>query len=408
MNAEITPARLPAGLPAGALIDLDAVRRNVEVLRACAGSAMVMAVVKADAYGHGLLPCARAALAGGAGWLGVAQLAEGLALRSAGIEAPILSWLTVPGDAFTAAVTAGIDLGVSAPWALTEVAAAARDTGVTARIHLKIDTGLNRNGADPQDWPDLVEAALKLQAEGSVNVVGVFSHYVWADAPEHPTVLAQTAAFTEAIELAQRRGARFEVRHLANSAATLTNPHSHFDLVRPGLAVYGLSPVPEVAGARELGLTPAMTLLGRVANVKSVAAGQGVSYGHAYATSRPTKLAVVPLGYGDGIPRHATNAGPLRLAGRRLRVSGRVCMDQFVVDLEDPDLPVRSGDVAVLFGAEPGDPTAQDWAEAADTISYEIVTRIGSRVPRLYVGRAGRGPGSGPPSIPEPGDGQAV
>jgi alanine racemase len=395
MNADFTG--LPPGLTAGAVVDLDAVRDNVGLLGERAGSAGVMAVVKADAYGHGLLPCARAALAGGASWLGVAQLSEALALRAAGIEAPTLAWLTVPGDSYQAAVAAGIDIGVSTLWALAEVAAAAERAGVVARVHLKVDTGLNRNGAALEDWPVLIEAALKQQAEGLVRLFGVFSHFAYADDPAHPTVTAQIADFVAAVELAERRGAQFEVRHLANSAAALTNPDAHFDLVRPGIAVYGLSPVPDLATAAELGLRPAMTLLSRVANVKQVQAGQGVSYGHTYLTSRPTTVALLPIGYADGLPRHAGNNGPVQLAGQRHRVAGRVCMDQFVIDLANqPDgvdlaaaadlAEVRPGDVAVLFGGAPGQPTAQDWADAAGTISYEIVSRVGPRVPRMYTG----------------------
>ncbi|HST47051.1 MAG TPA: alanine racemase [Jatrophihabitans sp.] len=384
-------------------MDLDAVRDNVGLLRERAGSAAVMAVVKADAYGHGLLPCARAALAGGASWLGVAQLSEALAVRAAGIEAPLLAWLTVPGDAYPAAVAAGIDIGVSTDWALAEVAAAAESAGVVAQVHLKVDTGLNRNGAALEDWPDLVEAGLKLQAEGLIRLFGVFSHFAYADDPVHPTVQEQTSHFVAAVQLAEQRGARFEVRHLANSAATLTNPATHFDLVRPGIAVYGLSPIPELSTAAELGLRPAMTLLSRVANVKRVPAGQGVSYGHTYVTSRPTTVALLPIGYADGLPRHAGNKGPVQLAGQRHQVAGRVCMDQVVIDLAnqpdgaDPDVAaaladVHPGDVALLFGSAPGQPSAQDWAEAAGTISYEVVSRIGSRVPKIYTGTAGTAP----------------
>jgi len=384
------PFDLPAGLPAAALVDLGAIRHNVATLREHAGAAEVMAVVKADAYGHGLLPCARAALDGGAAWLGVAQLAEGLALRAAGITAPVLAWLTVPGDAYAAAVAAGLDLGVSAPWALAEIAAAAGETGTPARVQLKVDTGLGRNGVALDAWPDLVDAALKLQAEGLIRLVGAFSHYAWADAPEHPTVTAQTAAFTAALEVAAARGARFELRHLANSAATMTNHGAAFDVVRPGIAVYGLSPVPELASARDLGLRPAMTLLGRVAQVKALPAGHGISYGHAYTTSQATRVALLPLGYADGLPRHAGNAGPVRLAGSRHVIAGRVCMDQVVLDV-GPDAAVSEGDVAVVFGnGDDGGPTAQDWADAAGTISYEIVTRIGPRVPRIHVDRAER------------------
>jgi alanine racemase len=384
---------LPPGLPGAAVVDLAAIRHNVGVLREHAGDAGVMAVVKADAYGHGLLPCARAALDGGAAWLGVALLAEGLALRAAGVTAPVLAWLTVPGDRYAEAIAAGIDVGVSAPWALAEVAAAAAAAGRPARVQLKVDTGLGRNGVPLDAWPDLLDATLKLQAEGVLRLTGVFSHYAWADAPEHPTVTAQTAAFTEALRLAEARGARPEVRHLANSAATLTNHEARFDVVRPGVAVYGLSPVPEIASARDLGLRPAMTLVARVAQVKSLPAGHGVSYGHAYTTPQATRVALLPLGYADGVPRHAGNAGPVQLGGRAHVVAGRVCMDQIVVDA-GPDAAVGEGDVAVLFGdGAHGGPTAQDWAEAAGTISYEIVTRIGPRVPRIHVDS--EAPGSG-------------
>jgi alanine racemase len=344
-----------------------------------------MAVVKADGYGHGLLPCARAALDGGASWLGVAQLAEALALRAAGVTAPLLAWLTVPGERYADAIAQDVDLAVSAPWALAEIARAAAVAGRPARVQLKVDTGLGRNGVPLDAWPDLLDAARKHEAEGVIRLTGLFSHYAWADAPEHPTVTAQTAAFTDAVRLAESRGARFEIRHLANSAATLTNSRARFDVVRPGIAVYGLSPIPELASARDLGLRPAMTLLGRVSQVKSLPAGHGISYGHAYTTSQPTRVALIPLGYADGIPRHAGNAGPVALAGGRYAVSGRVCMDQVVVDT-GPDAAVAEGDVAVLFGdGADGAPTAQDWAEAAGTISYEIVTRIGPRVPRIHV-----------------------
>ena len=255
---------------------------------------------------------------------------------------------------------------------------------------------LSRNGVVREQWPDLVGEALKLAADGLVELVGVMSHYAWADAPEHPTVRAQTAAFTEAVARAEGLGARFEVRHLANSAATLTNPQARFDLVRPGLAVYGLSPVPDLGGPAELGLRPAMTLCGRVALVKRVPAGSGVSYGHAYTTPADTTLALVPLGYADGLPRHAGNAGPMTLRGRRYTVAGRVCMDQVVLDLADPGnaTGVEAGDVVTVFG-DPvtGAPSAQDWAEAAGTISYEIVTRLGARVPRLHVGAEPAGAG---------------
>jgi len=387
------------GMPACAVVDLDAIRDNVAALRDRAGGAELMAVVKADAYGHGLVPSARAALAGGASWLGVAQLSEALELRAAGVRAPLLAWLTVPHDAYAEALRQDVELGISAGWALAEVAAAARATGITARVQLKLDTGLGRNGVTPADWPDLVEAALKLQADGLVELVGAFSHLAWADEPAHPTVTAQAAVFREALEVAAARGARLGLTHLANSAAALTRPDTTFDMVRPGLAVYGLSPIPQLASPAELGLRPAMSLYGRVALVKRIPAGHGVSYGHAYTTTEPTTLALVPLGYADGLPRHAGNAGPVQLGGRRYTIAGRVCMDQVVLDI-GPDggaaggPPLAAGDVAVIFGdGSDGGPTAQDWADAAGTISYEIVSRIGARVPRRYVGTAGTGGG---------------
>ena len=367
-----------------ARVDLGAIRANVEALRA-ATSAEVLAVVKADGYGHGLLPSARAAVAGGATWLGTALLDEALALRAAGITAPrVLAWLIGPGEAWADALAADVDLSVNAGWALDEVVAAARQAGTTARVHLKVDSGLGRGGAAPADWADLVEAARKAEAEGVVRVVGLWSHLAYADAPGHPTILRQAEVFREAVALAQGAGIDPEVRHLANSAATLTAPEHHFDLVRPGLAVYGLSPVPDVAGPSAYGLRPAMTLAADLVHVKRVPAGSGVSYGHIYTTDRETTLGLVPLGYADGVPRAGGNVGPVLAAGRSRTVAGRVCMDQLVLDLGDDDVAV--GDEVVLFGpGDDGAPTAQDWAEATGTISYEIVTRVGPRVPRVYV-----------------------
>jgi len=371
---------------ARATVDLDAIRRNVEVLGEHAGSAAVMAVVKADGYGHGLVPSARAAVGGGASWLGVAQLSEAIALRDSGIHTPILSWLHVPGSDFAAAVTADIDLSVSALWSLTEVAQAARGLGRTARIHLKVDTGLGRNGAFGDDWPILLSAARRLEAEGVVRVVGVWSHFVYADEPTHPMVRRQQELFGQAVRDAEGAGCDLEVRHIANSAAILTNSGAAFDLVRPGLAIYGLSPVPALGDPKSFGLTPAMTLSADLAVTKRIPAGQGLSYGHQYVTSQDTTVGLVPIGYADGIPRSATNVGPVSLAGARHTVSGRVCMDQFVVDL-GPVTAAKAGDRVTLFGTgESGEPTAQDWAEATGTISYEVISRIGARVPRVYVG----------------------
>ncbi|HUV47461.1 MAG TPA: alanine racemase [Actinomycetes bacterium] len=366
------------------IIDLDAIAANTAVLAQCSASSGLMAVVKADAYGHGLVPSARAAQAGGATWLGVALLEEALALRAAGVEGPLLAWLLGVDDEWAEAINADIDLSVSAQWVLSAISDAATAAGRTARIHLKVDTGLGRSGAPAGDWAHLVEAARRAESDGSIRVVGVWSHFAYADAPGHPTIDRQIDAFGEAVAVAERAGLRPDVRHLANSAATLTRPDTHFDLTRPGLAVYGLSPLAD-APSKSLGLEPAMSLHAPLALVKRVPAGHGVSYMHRYVTNGETTLGLVPLGYADGVPRSATNVGPVLAGGRRRTVAGVVCMDQFVVDFGDDS--AAAGDVVTLFGSgAAGEPTAQDWADATGTISYEIVARMGSRVRRRYVG----------------------
>ena len=370
------------------IVDLDAIASNTEVLARRSGSADVMAVVKADAYGHGLIPSARAALHGGATWLGVALLDEALQLRAAGVEAPILAWLVGPGEQWAAAVGANVDLSVSAPWVLDEIVAAGQQSGRKARIHLKVDSGLGRSGSPMHAWQQLVDAARDAERNGGVEIIGVWSHLAYADAPGHPTIDRQLATFGEALQLAKNAGLTPQVRHLANSAATLTRPDTHFELTRPGLSVYGLSPLRD-APPDELGLRPAMSFHARLALVKRVSAGQGVSYQHRYVTNRETTLGLVPLGYADGVPRDATNVGPVMVGGRRRTIAGVVCMDQFMLDLGDD--AVAAGDVVTLFGSgDDGEPTAQDWADATGTISYEIVTRVGPRVPRRYLGGAGQ------------------
>ncbi|MEW1954833.1 alanine racemase [Terrabacter sp. NPDC080008] len=371
------------GLTVWAEIDLGALEHNVRTLRALAPSSEFMAVVKADAYGHGLLPVARAAIRGGATWLGTAQFAEAFALRDAGITTRLLTWLSVPGADFAGAVARDIDLSASAPWVLDEIATAAATAGRTARVHLKADTGLGRGGAYGAGWSALVQHARQLEAGGAIRVVGAWTHFAFADAPEHPTVLAQQDRFFEAVAEAEQAGLRLEVRHLANSAATLVHPSAHADIVRPGIAMYGLTPVPQVDD--DFGLRPVMTLRARLALVKALPAGQGISYGHAYTPQVDTVVGLVPAGYADGVPRNASNVGPVLADGRRTTIAGRVCMDQFVLDL-GPGSRARAGDVVTLFGGAPGEPTAQEWADATDTISYEIVTRLGARVPRLYLG----------------------
>jgi alanine racemase len=358
-------------------------------VRSVVEGAQVMAVVKADAYGHGAVPVARAALAGGATWLGVAHVHEALALRAAGIEADVLAWILTPGTDLVPAVRERIDVSVAAVWALEMVVAAARATGERARIHLEVDTGMSRGGASPGEWPALLDAVAKHVEAGLVQVRGTWAHFASADVPGDPSVPAQLQAFEDALDVAREHGVDPGLRHHANSAAAFFVPHARYDLVRAGLAVYGLSPAPDLASGAELGLRPAMTLAARLAHVRRVPAGAGVSYGLTYTVGHDTTLGLVPVGYGDGVPRHASwngeHSGEVLVAGVRRRIAGRVCMDQVVVDLGDD--VAAPGDAALVFGpGDDGEATADDWAQAAGTISWEIVTRIGSRVPRHYTG----------------------
>jgi len=376
-----------SGFGASARVDLDAVAHSVAACVAAAPTAAVMAVVKADGYGHGLLPAARAALAGGASWLGTAHVGEALALREAGVTAPLLTWLNPPGAPLADAVAQGIDVAVSAPWALAQATAAGR----VARIHLKIDTGLRRNGAGPDEVDDLLAAAAEAQAAGAIELIGIMTHFVHADSPDHPTTEAQLERFRAILARAATYGLHPQVRHCANSAATLTRPDTHFDLVRPGIACYGLTPLPQLGGPERFGLTPAMSLRAAVALTKTAQPGDGVSYGHIWTAEEPTPLALIPLGYADGVPRAASNVGQVLLAGTRRTIAGRVCMDQFVVPA---DSATEAGDEVVVFGSgQEGEPTAQEWADWLDTLSYEIVTRVGARVPREYVGEPAAGHG---------------
>ncbi|MFE9920201.1 alanine racemase [Streptomyces sp. NPDC005774] len=373
---------------ARAEIDLGALRANVRSLRAHASGAALMAVVKADAYGHGALACARAAVEAGASWLGTATPQEALALRAPGAGIPsdvrVMCWLWTPGGPWREAIEADLDVGVSGMWALEEVTAAARAAGRPARVHLKADTGLGRGGCVPADWTGLVAAARAAEADGLLRVVGLWSHLACADEPGHPSIEAQLTRFREMVAYAEQQGVDPEVRHIANSPAILTLPDSHFDLVRAGVATYGVSPSPEIGTPADFGLRQVMTLTASLALVKHVPGGHGVSYGHHYVTPGATTLGLVPLGYADGIPRHASSTGPVLVEGKLRTVAGRIAMDQFVVDLGGDEPP--PGTEVVLFGpGDRGEPTVEDWAQAAGTIGYEIVTRIGTRVPRVHV-----------------------
>ncbi|WP_404434901.1 alanine racemase [Microbacterium lacus] len=361
-----------------ATIDVGAITANVRHLRRLTESE-VIAVVKADGYGHGAVRSATAALAGGATRLGVADIGEALDLRRGGIMAPIVAWLHAPGTNFAEAAGAGIELGISSVDQLLAAAAAAsgdRPVGV----HLKLETGLSRNGIAPSDYRVVFAEAARLERIGKLTVVGLFSHLSNASADDDRAALR---LFEEGVSAAASVGVTPPLRHIAATHAAIALPEARLGCVRIGIGIYGLSPFADSTSA-DLGLRPAMTLRAVVAATRRVPAGTGVSYGYDYRTDRETTLALIPLGYADGVPRQASGVGPVVIDGRGFTVAGRIAMDQFVVDVGDH--PVSVGDEVVLFGDPTlGMPGADDWARAAGTINYEVVTRIGARVPRRQV-----------------------
>jgi len=368
----------------GAYVDLAAIRDNVKVLQNLAKNSEVMAVVKADAYGHGLIPVAKAARQGGATWLGTALLEEAISLRNSGDSGRILTWLGSPNDKWQECIDLGIDVSVSSIEIASEVIKAAKKIGKKSKIHIKVDTGLGRNGVMPGDLADLTSLLEEATANGLVEVVAVWTHFALADAPSSPTISKQLEVLDASFKFVESRGFKNLMKHAANSAATLTSPHTHFDLVRPGIAVYGITPGGGVGKASEFGLRPAMTLKAQATLVKDVPAGHGISYGAEYVTKQNTKIALIPLGYADGIPRIAGNKGAVLANGKKLSVAGRVCMDQFVIDIGDLDF--STGDEVILFGdPAQNEPDVEEWAKASQSIGYEIVTRLGSRVPRIYL-----------------------
>lgn len=365
---------------AEAVIDLDAFRTNLSELAQCAPDALQMVVVKANAYGHGMVPMARAARQADSAWLGVATLEEARELRASGDTGEILCWLASPGADWAEAIEAGVHVTASSAAQLAEIIAAAPSR---ARVQLKVDTGLSRNGARGPGWSELVDAAAAAQAAGHIEVTGTWSHFACADEPKHPANDKQEEVFGEALAELTAAGLEPGLRHLSNSAATLTRPSAHLDLVRVGIAAYGIRPHPAMTYSATL--TPVMTLRGRLAQVKRIPAGSAVSYGWTWTAERETTVADVPLGYADGIAVAGSNRAQVQVAGARARVVGRVCMDQFVVDLGQ--VHAVRGDTVVLFGPGlDGEPTAEDWAAATGTIAYEVVTRVGDRVVRTYRG----------------------
>lgn len=357
---------------AEALINLSAIAANVRKLKSASGTDL-MAVVKADAYGHGLVPVAQAAIEAGATWLGVALLEEALTLRAAGITVPILAWLVPPGSDYTAAISADIDLALPSIEIFEEIVA----TGKCARVHIELDTGMTRGGF-LAEWSEFLKSDLT-----KVEVIGIFSHFARADEVNEKQNQDQLANFKIAVADLAAVGINPPLKHLSNSAATLTNQAASFNLVRTGIAMYGLTPDLENLGtSKSLGLQPAMCVRAKLHLVKEVPAGSPVGYGASELTSRDTKLGVVAMGYADGIPRIAKSAGVF-YGGKRAPIIGRISMDQFVVDL-GPDSSAKAGEYVVIFGSgELGEFTAEEWGSASGSINYEITTRIGPRVPRL-------------------------
>ena len=359
------------------LIDLSALASNVSKVKKQCGVDL-MAVVKADAYGHGLVRVASAALKGGASWLGVALLEEAITLRENGIDAPILAWLVSPGSDFESALSKNIDLGISSIKGLQEITAAAIKTGKKARIHIEVDTGMTRGGF-LDEWQELLKADFS-----NLEVVGIFSHFARADEPGQQQNEDQLHKFKHMVSELEKIGINPPIKHLSNSAATLNDKDSYFSMVRVGIAMYGLTPdITHMGTSKELGLRPAGQLRAKLHLVKEVSKGVPVGYGASAHTPSDTKLGVVAMGYADGIPRIAQGAG-IFVKGKRAPIIGRVSMDQFVVDLGS-DSTAKSGDWVIVFGdGSHGEYTADDWGRASSSINYEIVTRIGPRVPRIY------------------------
>lgn len=363
------------------IIDLDAIAANFHTMKNRAGGAKVMAVVKANAYGHGMVEVALKLEQEKVDFFGVADVDEALELREFGIETPILAWLHDPEDRFVEALDNAIDLSVANQEQLQRIADAARLTDLKARLHLKVDTGLSRNGSTMAEWPPLLLATKDLVDQGLVEVIGVFSHLSSTGPSEDR---AQIEKFDLAVQQVRDAGIDFELRHLTASDGSLSYPDAHYDMVRIGVALYGLSPFADHHSA-EYGLRPAMTAVAKVTQVKRVEAGTGISYGYLARAESETTLALVPVGYFEGLPRNATGGHEVSINGKRYKIEARIAMDQFVVNVGDDE--VSPGDEVVIFGdPASGVSSADDLARVCDTINYEIVTRMGGRFKRHYLG----------------------
>ena len=368
---------------ARAEINLAAIAENLKFIKSKT-SAQVLAVVKADAYGHGLINVAKAAEKAGADWIGTALLEEGIALRNGGITKPIISWLTPIGEDFKTAINLDIDLSLSSIELLNEIILVGKSINKVPRVHIEIDTGMNRGGFG-DDWGLLLPEIVKAVKANEIKAIGIWSHFARADEPNEVMNKTQLDVFTQKVKQLNDAGVSPEFIHIANSAASLSNEAAHKNIIRWGIGLYGLSPdVLNMGDSKSLGLKPAMKLFAKLQLVKAVKAGQSVGYGGTAITKSDTKLGVVTLGYADGVPRNANNSAGIFVAGKRAPIIGRVSMDQFVVDL-GTDSSAKTGDEVIVFGdGSQGEYTIDEWAKACGTINYEIVTRIGVRVPRIY------------------------
>ena len=364
-------------------INLNAIESNLKFIKGKT-NAQLLAVVKADAYGHGLIPISKSAIEAGANWLGTALLEEAITLRENGIKVPIIAWLTPCGEDFKSAINLNIDLSISSLEVLNEIIDSSAQLGKKPRLHIEIDTGMSRGGVG-DDWDSFVGEVSKLVKDDKISLVGVWSHFARADEPLEKMNSQQLSIFTDRVTKLINSGIKPEFLHIANSAAALTFKDSHKNIIRWGIGLYGLSPdINNIGDSISIGLKPAMKLKAKLNLVKKVKSGSTVGYGATAVVKKDTKLGVVTLGYADGIPRNANNLAGVFVCGKRAPLIGRVSMDQFVVDLGIESL-AKTGDEVIVFGAgNDGEYTIDEWAKACGTINYEIVTRIGPRVPRIY------------------------
>lgn len=382
---------LPGTLSGQVRVDLTAISDNITALKKRTEAPHFMAVVKGNAYGHGLVDVARTAVDAGATWLGTAQLSEAITLRKSGITVPILSWLYLASqtsETILEALQHGIDVSLGSVHQLEVLEGIAARLGRPAVVHLELDSGLSRGGARKEDWGALVAKARRAELNGTLRVRGLWTHLAWADVPAHPGNAAAVAGFDEAVREARAEGLTPELRHVSSSANILDRPEFHFDMVRAGLAIYGLAPADHLDPA-DFGLRPALSVTAPLVMVKKVPAGTGVSYEHQAITHEPRYLGLIPLGYADGIPKGISGRSVVRIGGRNVPVIGKVCMDQFMVDLGPDAGGITVGDTAVLFGdPASGAASADDWGAAIGSHGDEIINRIAPRLPRVYASEA--------------------